>query len=337
LEFSVEVKPSPNPKRTGWSGQIPSDPTAWAHQKGEAGKLVKRTPVLVMMPDVQEWHDHLEEVRKFIAEFNDTHGFNGGHISTIGRGWFEAASNGPLKDAPEAPDVKTFTALETAAAEWSERGGWLHIWMWGKGDYGDFDKLPGGYNGPRSKRINHYIAARLGPVPGWSMGLGWDVEFWADKTKIKWWRDDLVPQLGGWHHWVGFRYSDSDIGKGHDPEPANNGEYLERGIEWSTIRPANEQYVGWEHWCTKTSDAEIDEAHKVFPKRPMMSEDRFRTRGNGWREKDLRTEDDILKEIPRWATRGIGAIYGKLEKGKPGSVPWTNKNEIKRVIEKVEK
>jgi hypothetical protein len=134
--------------------------------------------------------------------------------STIGRGWFEVDSTGGLRTAPAAPDVRTFAALEAAASEWSERGGWLHLWMWGKGSSGDFSNLPGGYDGAQSRRINRYIAARLGPVPGWSMGIGWDVEFWADETKLKWWLDDLIPQLGGWHHWIGHRYSDSDIGQG---------------------------------------------------------------------------------------------------------------------------
>ena len=85
--------------------------------------------------------------------------------------------------------VKTFAALEAAASEWSERGGWMHLWMWGKGSDGDFTHLPGGYDKTQSKRLNRHIAARLGPVPGWSMGIGWDVEFWIDQTKLKWWLD----------------------------------------------------------------------------------------------------------------------------------------------------
>jgi hypothetical protein len=74
--------------------------------------------------------------------------------------------------------------------------------MWGKGEGGDFGNLPGSYNGAESRRLNRYIAARLGPVPGWSMGIGWDVEFWVNETKLKWWLDDLIPQIGGWHHWI---------------------------------------------------------------------------------------------------------------------------------------
>ena len=284
------------------------------------------------MPDVQGWHHDHALIRSFIEEFNGNHGFNGGHISTIGHAWFNAATAGKLGDAPPEPDPRTFAAIEAAAAEWSERGGWLHLWMWGKGESGDFSRLPGGYDGPQSRRINRYIAGRLGPVPGWSMGIGWDVEFWVDEKKLRWWLDDMIPQLGGWHHWIGHRYSDSDIDQGRDPEPANKGEYLARGVKWNTLRPGSEQYAGWEHWAPETSDAEIDRARHVFPDRPVMSEDRFRSRENGWPQKDLRSDEDILKEIRRWATRGVGAIYGRLERGATGSVSWPIKAEIKTAI-----
>ncbi len=337
LQLTVDVMPSSNPKRVGWSGRRRDEPTAWAHQKGPEGELVKRTPILIMMPDVHRWHDDPASMRAFVAEFSDNHGFNGGHISTIGRSWFDAGSTGSLHTAPATPDVRTFAALEVAASEWSERGGWLHLWMWGKGDSGDFSNLPGGYNGPQSRRINRYVAARLGPVPGWSMGIGWDVEFWADETRLKWWLDDLIPQLGGWHHWIGLRYSDSDIGQGRDPDPANKGEYLARGIAWNTLRAGDEQYAGWEHWSTTTRDGAIAAGLAAIPDRPMMSEDRFRRRDNAWRQKDMHADDDILKEIPRWATRGVAAIYGRLiDRRDGGSDIWPNKAAIKAVIESVD-
>jgi hypothetical protein len=337
LSLTVTVTPSRNPKRIGWSGQRLDEPAAWAHQQGSEGKLVKCTPILVMMPGVQHWFNDLSRMRAFVAEFNDNHGFNGGHIATIGSGWFEAGPSGSLRTAPAAPDVRTFAALEAAASEWSERGGWLHLWMWGKGNKGDFSLLPGGYNGTQSRRINRYIAARLGPVPGWSMGIGWDVEFWADRTKLKWWMDDLIPQLGTWHHWIGHRYSDSDIGQGRDPDPANKGKYLSRGIIWNTLRSGSEQYAGWEHWSTMTSDSAIDAGLAAVPDRPMMSEDRFRRREGAWRQKDMYSDDDILKEIPRWATRGVAAIYGRLIDNRDGgSDIWPNKAAIKAVIESID-
>ena len=337
LVITADVGPSSNPDRTGWSGQMNLEPTAWAHQKGSEGMLARRTPILIMMPDVQRWHDDLPALKAYIAEFNDNHGFNGGHISTIGHAWFDIDGAGSLRTAPATPDVRTFAALEAAAAEWSERGGWLHLWMWGKGESGDFANLPTGHGGMHSRRLNRYLAARLGPVPGWSLGIGWDVEFWLDEKKLKWWLDDLIPRFGGWHHWVGHRYSDSDIGQGHDPEPANKGQYLSRGLSWNTLRPGNEQYAGWEHWSSETSDSEIDAGCAAFPDRPLLSEDRFRRRDGVWRQKDMRSDEDIIKEIPRWASRGVGAIYGRiLDNRTQGSEPWPNKAAIKAAIERIQ-
>lgn len=337
LKLMVTVTPSGNPKRSGWSGQRPEEPRAWEHQQGPEGRLIKCTPILVMMPGVQHWFNDLSKMRAFVDEFHDKHGFNGGHLSTIGRAWFEADSNGPLGTAPAVPDVRTFAALEAAASAWSERGGWLHIWMWGKGRSGDFSHLSGGYKGVQSRRINRYLCARLAPVPGWSLGIGWDVEFWADRARLKWWLDDLIPQLGAWHHWIGLRYSDSNIGQGIDPDPTNTGKYLARGVTWNALRSGSEQYAGWEHWSTKTNDSAIDAGLSAVPDRPMMSEDRFRRRDNAWRQKDMHADDDILKEIPRWAKRGVAAIYGRLIDSKDGgSDIWPNKAAIKAVIEAID-
>jgi hypothetical protein len=96
---------------------------------------------------------------------------------------------------------------------------------------------------------------------------------------------------------------------GADPEPANKGEYLERAI---------------------------DAGLAAVPDRPLMSEDRFRRRDGAWPQKDLRSEDDILREIPRWATRGVAAIYGRLlGSGTEASDTWPNQAAIKAVIESI--
>jgi hypothetical protein len=127
------------------------------------------------------------------------------------------------------------------------------------------------------------------------------------------------------------------MGQGRDPEPANEGKYPPRGIRWNTIRPGDEQYAGWEQWSTLTSNQEIEAGLAAMPDRPMMSEDRFRRREGQWRQKDMRTDEEILLEIPRWAGRGVAAIYGRmLESGSEWSEVWPNRAAIKRVISGVE-
>jgi hypothetical protein len=63
LEFEVEVLPSSNPDRTGWSGRIQDNKTAWARQQGPDGQLAHRTPILIMMPQVQNWYDNLDSMK----------------------------------------------------------------------------------------------------------------------------------------------------------------------------------------------------------------------------------------------------------------------------------
>jgi hypothetical protein len=86
-------------------------------------------------------------------------------------------------------------------------------------------------------------------------------------------------------------------------------------MDWSTIRPGNQQYTGWEHWFNLTTNSEINAGLAAIPDRPMMSEDRFRLRSTLHKTgKDLPNESAILTEIPRWAGRGVGAIYAGLSR-----------------------
>jgi len=41
--------------------------------------------------------------------------------------------------------------------------------------------------------------------------------------------------------------------------------------------------------------------------------------------------------LPRWARRGVGAIYGRLlDRNVQGSEPWPNRAAIKAVIESID-
>lgn len=51
----------------------------------------------------------------------------------------------------------------------------------------------------------------------------------------------------------------------------------------------------------------------------------------------MRADDEILEEIPRWATRGVAAIRGRLIDSKNGdSDVWPNKAEIMAVIKRID-
>ena len=87
-----------------------------------------------------------------------------------------------------------------------------------------------------------------------------------------------------------------------------------------------------------TSNRAIGAGLRAVSDRPMMSEDRFRRREGAWRQKDMGSDNDILEEIPRWASRGVAAIYGRLlnNTSDEGSDAWPNKAAIKAVISQVD-
>ncbi|MEC8891835.1 MAG: hypothetical protein VX901_00790, partial [Candidatus Poribacteria bacterium] len=65
--------------------------------------------------------------------------------------------------------------LKTYAA-----GGAVHLWMWGDSSRDQNTKERWGLNGCTDRRLQRYIAARLGPIPGWTLGYGYDLWEWVD-------------------------------------------------------------------------------------------------------------------------------------------------------------
>lgn len=72
-------------------------------------------------------------------------------------------------------------ALDFLISEAHAAGVNVHFWAWGDGDRQWLPKpvsddfLEGGNNGPGDRRLQRYIADRLGPLPGWPIGYGFDL------------------------------------------------------------------------------------------------------------------------------------------------------------------
>jgi len=62
--------------------------------------------------------------------------------------------------------------------------------------------LKGGLGGRIDLRLQRYIAARLGPIPGWSMGFGFDLDEWVTADQLKEWHDNMHRHFG-WSHFLG--------------------------------------------------------------------------------------------------------------------------------------
>lgn len=103
------------------------------------------------------------------------------------------------------PDLATFDLIEAILAEAHHRAMRWHFWAWG-----DESRkwtpigLPGGIHGAVDRRLLRYIAARLGPLPGWSMGYGFDLIEWTTPEGRNGWAEYLHGKMG-WDHLLGTR------------------------------------------------------------------------------------------------------------------------------------
>lgn len=308
IELEARVRPSSNPRRVGFTGVIASDRQAWAHQSGGNGRLERFVPILIMWDHPSNFWNDRARTTSNVEVFEAGHGFNGAHVPGIASAWFDVNSNRDLSEGDTRPDPRTFDALETLIREWSERGGHVMLQMWNQRGAQPY-RLANGPNGNSARRLLRYIAARLGPVPGWSMEYGIDLDEWAYPAggpfdDFHQWQRFLADRMG-WHHYLGGRYSQRE-----SDAVVNQGEHPPAGIEFNSQPLSGRGFAGWEHHQQLTTNREFDESLAVVPDRPGASLDRFRLRDQN-RVKDFASAGEILTTIPRLADRGIAAIYGR--------------------------
>lgn len=261
-----------------------------------------------------------------VREFVDGHGFTGFHIPVQGD-WFDGGN----------PDVRMYRVLERLIRQVHERGGGCHIWLWGSGSSQEEGTGPVGLaGGPMSemdRRNLRYLAARLGPLPGWSMGYGFDTENgWASREELEAWKAFLEEWMG-WGHFLGARVGYDEKGlfavTPRPPRPPHDagfrspiadeyttwlgGDY----IGYTSYRPLYPRYV---------------QALYHHPEKPSFEEDRFRLRDAAqWSYKDYSEE---LTRRGLWHAAmagGVANIWGNLlpESDHEGSRPYAIKEQIK--------
>jgi len=136
-------------------------------------------------------------VDRLIEEFLGAHGFTGFHTNRIAGRWFDADAQTRLTASMENPDPRTFVALETLIMRTHRAGGLVHIWAWGDRGRGETPwEVDGGINGVVDRRLQRYIAARLGPLPGWSMGYGFDLDEWTNADDLDSWNRFMQARMG---------------------------------------------------------------------------------------------------------------------------------------------
>ncbi len=172
----------------------------------------------------------------------------------LGNQWLKAGALRSDSHKSENPDLRTFDMLERVISKAHSLGGHVHIWMWG-----DQTRkwtpvgLRGGINGEVDRRLQRYIAARLGPLPGWSLGYGFDLEEWVTEEEVGFWAEYLHQHFG-WNHLVWARnrtHARLDAVSHNGRGPDDYADVLEK-LQDDPDRPHIEEerfyYRRWDKW-----------------------------------------------------------------------------------------
>ncbi len=222
------------------------------------------------------------DIDQGIEEFVNEHGLTGLHITN-------------LRDFMDNPSYFEAVVLKTY-----RQGGTTHFWVWGDQAR---KQTPKTY-GMNTDQLYKEIAARLAPIPGWTVGYGFDLFEWASAQEIEQFRQTL-RDYSSYHHLVG--------GRGHK----NQYQLISNQLD----------YASWE-W----HQPDYQEYRKHLEKaggKPAFSEDRFRIRTpTRYPEKDYNPE---LTRRGLWNSAiagGVANIWGNQPKDEEFSAPYPNKNEI---------
>ncbi len=299
---TVIINPNPN---------SPGFVTHFGDKWMRSGNNKAFVPQFVMVSGPQDYLNNPGRVDDEIQTFFVEHGFNGMHTPVFCR-WFDI--NEPdcdqISGSSLNPDTQTFEALELMITKVYNAGGVVHIWMWGDNQRKQNPNyLPGGINGPVDLRLQRYIAARLGPLPGWTIGYGFDLFEWTDEPKLTAWHTYMQAHLG-WTHLLGARSQKNQLTQ------------LSEAMDFSSYeqhRPDYDMYV---------------ETIEARPQEPSFSEDRFRIRNEG-NSKDYTM---LLTRRGLWHSAmagGIANIWGNLlgdtsaNEGEGTSLPYPNPKWIR--------
>jgi hypothetical protein len=302
---TVTIHPNADRNTHGFATSL--DGNRWGRQ----GTQQAFVPQLAMYKTPNHFYNRPDVVDTDIQEFLVEHGFNGFHVPSIAGRWFDVdASDNRVTASMTRPDPHTFEALEMLIAKVYAAGGTVHIWVWGDHQRHQTPRdLSGGINGAVDRRLQRYIAARLGPIPGWTMGYGFDLWEWVQGSELTTWHD-YMHECMGWAHLLGARATKNTL------------EQLSEALDYSGYeqhRPDYTKYV---------------ETIEARPDKPSFSEDRFRLRDEG-RSKDYTAEETRRGLWHSTMAGGVANIWGNLlEDGRTrdselGSAPYPNKDQIK--------
>lgn len=315
IEGRVVVTPNPDINAHGFMTNYGSK---WGWQSN--GEFF--IPQYVMGKDVNYYFDFeknevdITKIDEDIQVFVEEHGFTGFHMR-LNKYWFDI--NGELTQ-DHNPDIRSYRVLETIIQRVHQKGGACHIWVWGA------DKKSGkGGDGPRGvvagpmsdgdKRNLRYLAARLGPLPGWSLGYGFDTEnLWASPDELSTWKKFLEDRMG-WGHFIGSRVGFDEKGTW-----GQYGQHIPKApLNEKHNAPIGDNYLSWpggDYIGYTSYRPYYDRYVEVIdhqPARPSFDEDRFRIRSDAkWTHKDYDGEMTMRGLWHSALAGGVANIWGNL-------------------------
>ena len=228
------------------------------------------------------------KMQAFIDEFIHGHGFTGVHVPVYGQ-WFHIGdATVSLNDGTSDP--RTFDVLSMIIQNVYDAGGCTHLWMWGDDSRNQTaNSTKGGIMGEQEKRVLDEIAKRLGPLPGWTMGYGFDLWEWVNEEQLKAWHDYLWSKPD-WNHLLGARASKNEF------------DQIYERLDYSSY----EYHKPWYD--------DLRNMIKRRPNQPSFSEDRYRIRHpSKYPEKDYNAEETRRGLWHHTMAGGVAAIWGHLD------------------------
>ncbi len=295
--FEAVVDVQPNPDAPGFVGNYGSK---WI--RTGTGKAF--VPQYAMYTSPVDYYNKSERIDRDIEELLVEHGFNGFHTCVM-CSWFdiEKTRASEITDPDPNPDNRTFEALELLIRKVYDAGGVVHIWTWGD-EQRRMTPIKWGLNGKIDRRLQRYICARLGPLPGWSMSYGWDLQEWVKNDGLRTWHQYMHKHMG-YSHLLGARAPELT-------QICNSLDYS----SYQQHRPDYKIYA---------------KAINQYPDKPTFLEDRFRVRKNVYPDKDY--DFDMTRRGLWRSTMAGGAanIWGNLLDPRPDGMmhPYPNKSQIK--------
>ncbi len=314
------VTVAPNDRAYGF---VTHSGNKWARPFGSQGELRAFLPQYVMYDGPAAFHNKPERIAADIRTFLVEHGFTGFHVPVSCR-WFdlEQERSDAIHVSDPTPDYRTFQALELLIKKTHAAGGVVHLWAWGD-EQRTMTPARWGINGKADKRLQRYIAARLGPLPGWTIGYGFDLDEWVNVSELEVWRDCMHDHLG-WPHLFGGRPAGPNRGTDH-----SQFERWNKPLDYASFehhRPTYEVYVA---------------VLEGFSDKPSLSEDRFRIRQSSrYASKDYSMETTRQGLWQSTMAGGVANIWGNLigpqgsvDTNRCGSFPYPKPHWIKTYSE----